>query len=121
MKYIPIILSIGLVVLLLRVFRGKIVQWLFQLRAKLKLQSLRQAIADADKDKAETKRKNMVVFNTTTGTFEPVQKKLLKKIANGKKQEAVPNGFRQKRATKSKYITKSKVREVEKKSLYITN
>ena len=121
MKYLPVILSIGLVLLVLRVFRHKIVQWLFNLRAKLKLQSLRQAIADADKDKAETQRKNMVVFNTSTGTFEPVQKKLLKKIASTKKQDAVPNGYRMKKAVKRSYITPGKVKEVEKKSLYITN
>lgn len=115
---IPILLAF---VLLLRVFRGRIRQWLIQLRAKLQIRSLRTAIADADKDKKETNRKNLVVFNTVSGKFEPLQKKMLKRMAAIKEQPKVLNGYKQQKAVKKYNITGDKVKVVEKKSLYSTN
>lgn len=92
-------------------------------RASLKIQSLRKAIAQADKDKDDTARKNMVVFNTAIGEFEPIQKKLLKVVerksrnTNNAKMTEGRKRFMQK---KKKHLNQS-VKELEKKSLYVTN
>lgn len=87
---------------------------------RLHLRSLRSAINDADKDKDETGRKNMVIYNSSISAFEPIQKKVLKRLATGKIQERVPAGFRQPKAKKRTALNVEKVKEVEEKSLYIT-
>lgn len=122
MKYLPIILAIGTVLLLLRIFRVRIVRWLIKLRSRLHIQSLRTAISEADKDKAETQRKNMVVFNTVSGQFEPLQKKVLKQIEqkgknknNGKMTEGRKKFMREK-----KKLLNQPVKQIEEKSLYVT-
>lgn len=95
------------------------------LRSKLQIQSLRSAIRDADMDKDETGRKNMVVFNTTGGNFEPIQKNLLKKIANRNKNKnngKLTDGRKKFMKKKKKsQIDTDKVKTIEKKSLYVTN
>jgi hypothetical protein len=48
-------------------FTSWLIKKLLSLRAKLQLGSLRVAIGEADKDKAKTDRKNMVVFNAYSG------------------------------------------------------
>lgn len=114
--------------LVLRVFRKPIRNWLLRLRAKMQIHSLRNAIAGADEDKAETGRKNMVVYNTVSGEFEPLQKRVLKRISNNAKRKnnskmtdgrkwAQQNG---KTKTGKRYFTHKRVKETEKKSLYVT-
>lgn len=89
----------------------------------MQLGTLRTAIHDADKDKAETDRKNIVVFNSTANIYEPVQKRMLKFVAKNKTQKKVANGFKQPKAyvKRNKSITLDRIKEVEKKSLYVTN
>lgn len=127
MKYLPIIGSILLLVLLVRVFRHKIVGFLLHLRGKLHLQSLRTAINEADKDKADTGRKNMVLPDSTMGQFEPYQKKVLKAVAknNRNKNNAKMTPGRKRYLSMNKKekgtITMDRVKELENKSLYVTN
>jgi hypothetical protein len=102
----------------------KFTSWLLKrmlaLRAKLQIGSLKEAIGQADDNKEETGRKNMVVFNTTSGKYEPIQKKLLKKAASAKQQPPTRNGFRVPKAVKKTKITKERVKQIEEKSLYVT-
>lgn len=123
MKYIPIILTIGTILLLMRVFRMKILGWLLKLRAILKIQSLRVAINEADKDKEETQRKNMVVFNTVSGKYEPLQKRILKAAErSGKnKNNAKLTDGRKRFMQHKKKILNQPVKQLEEKSLYVTN
>lgn len=121
MIYIYLISSFALIITLVYVFRKQIVDYLMRLRAGLKIRSLRQAIAAADKDKEQTGRKNMVVYNTDSKDFEPVSKRLLKKSAKAKVQEQVPDGFRKMKAKKRSSLTTKTVKQIEKKSLYVTN
>jgi len=100
--------------------KKQLVKVLLKLKGKLHIQSLRTAINDADADKEKTDRKNLVVFNTSTGEFEPVQKRMLKGIAKMKSQNKVPAGFRQPKAVKKSALTLQKVKHVENKSLYVT-
>lgn len=125
MKYLLIILLICGIITVLKLFKKPIRKWMMFLRAKLQIQSLRSAIRDADKDKEETGRKNMVVFNTHGGNFEPITKKLLKAVANKNKNKnngKLTDGrkkFMQKK--KKSEIDTEKVKTIEKKSLYVTN
>lgn len=80
-----------------------IIGWLLLLRSKLRMQSLREAIQEADKVKAETKCKMIVVFNSTSGKYEPVKKKTLKL------------------AHKQRIIKIQRVKQIEKRSPYVTN
>lgn len=122
---IIILLTLVTAVTLALLFRKQLRSWLYRMRGKLHVQSLRMAIIDADKDKAKTGRKNMVVMNTTSGSFEPAQKRLLKFLAAKNKQRN--NGRltagRKKFAKRKKIteITTEKVKQVEKNSLYVTS
>ena len=109
-------------ILLIRIFRMRILKWLLNLRMKLKIQSLRSAIAGADSDKSKTNRKNMVVFNTVSGAYEPLQKRLLKTAerVSKKKNNAKMTDYRKKRRPKNKRILNMPVKELEEKSLYVT-
>lgn len=124
MKILLIILLIAGIIGVLRLFKKPIRKWMMFLRAKLQIQSLRSAIRDADKNKEENGRKNMVVFNQHGGNFEPIEKKLLKKIAqhNKNKNNAAMTDGRKKfmKKKKSHYIDNDKVKTIEKKSLYVT-
>lgn len=97
---------------------------LLKLKGKLHIQSLRQAINNADKDKSATGRKNMVVYNISSGEFEPVQKKLLKtasRVTKNKNNAAQTKGrIKFAKPTKKRYINPAKVKQTEQKSLYVT-
>lgn len=125
MNIIITIASVLAVLGLLRAFRDPIARWLIRLRGKLQIQSLRFAIEDADKDKAKTGRKNMVVFNKETGKFEPIQKRLLKvasRNSKNKSNKAMTDGRkRMMKQTKKRVFTPEKVKSLEKKSVYVTN
>lgn len=125
MNLIHLISIIGMLFLLAFLFRNKLIEQLHVLRGRLHVESLREAINNADKDKMQTGRKNMVVFNTANSEFEPVQKRMLKFLAakgkqknnakktDGRKKFAKPVGKR--------VLTGEKVKQVEKSSLYVTN
>lgn len=113
---LPILLIIRLVVGI----RYRAIRALLHLRARLQQATLRTAIYNADKDKEKTGRKNMVVFNSTQGVYEPVQKKLLKRIAKAKKPQAIRNGYRTAKAEKKAPISIHRVKVIENKSLYVT-
>lgn len=125
MNLIHLISIVGMMFLLAFLFRNKLIELLHVLRGRLHVQSLREAIHNADKDKEQTGRKNMVVFNTANAEFEPVQKRLLKFLAAKNKQKN--NGKRtdgRKKFTKpvkKRVLTGEKVKQVEKNSLYVTN
>jgi hypothetical protein len=104
--------------------RNWTVKRLLKLRAKLQLGSLREAIVQADQDKEKTGRKNMVVFNTTSGKYEPVQKKLLKaasQMGKNRSNKAHTEGRRRMLKHKERAFTPQRVKHIEKKSLYVTN
>jgi hypothetical protein len=105
--------------------RNCVVKFLLRVRSKLHIRSLRQAINDADKDKSETQRKNMVVFNTASGEYEPLQKRLLKTAAKaGKnKSNAAMTKYRKKRTPKGKkrILDPQRINKIEEKSLYVTD
>lgn len=124
MNWIVLIVVLAALVLLAVILKKKIVGWLHYLRGKLHIESLRQAINDADADKKETGRKNIVVMNTATGSFEPAQKRLLKFIAakgknknNGKKTD----GRKKFAKPVKRKLDSADVKRIEKKSLYVTN
>ena len=124
MKYIPIILTIGTIILLIRVFRVQILRWLIRLRAKLKVKSLREAIEDADKDKKKTGRKNMVVFNAASGRYEPLQKRILKagaKSGRNKNNAKMTDGRKRMMKKKKRVVDPAIIKSIEEKSLYVTN
>lgn len=101
-----------------------IIQRLLNLRARLQISSLREAIQGADKDKQHTGRKNMVVFNSTAGKYEPVQKKLLKIASNNTKNKnnkaMTPGRIRVMKKQKPRVFDPERVKQIENKSLYVT-
>lgn len=105
-------------------FTSWLIKKLLSLRAKLQLGSLRVAIGEADKDKAKTDRKNMVVFNAYSGKYEPLQKKALKAHANSRKNKsnkAMTEGRKKMMKKKpARVIDMEKVKQIEEKSLYVT-
>lgn len=120
---IIIISALIAVAVLIRLNRERIIKWLLALRASLKIQSLREAINGADADKKETMRKNMVVYNTAVGTYEPVQKRLLKQVerkGKNKNNAKMTEGRKRFMQQKKKHLSMP-VKELEKKSLYVTN
>lgn len=125
MNVIIIIVAIIITTLILaRIFRKRILGWLIRLRSKLQIRSLREAIGEADKNKADTGRKNMVVFNTVSGKYEPLQKRLLKAAANSGKNKnnaAMTDGRKRMKRKKVRIVEHSGVKNIEKKSLYVTN
>lgn len=106
-------------------FTAWMVKKLLALRAKLQISSLKEAIGLADKDKAKTGRKNMVVFNTVSGKYEPLQKRLLKNAANATKNrsnKAMTEGRkRMMKKRKARIIDMNRVHQIEDKSLYVTS
>lgn len=93
---------------LLKAFSG-VVKFLLAIKTRHQLETLRKAIHDADKDKAKTGRKNMVIYNSTKKKFEPVQKKLLKQVNQV-----------QKKNKSSRTLDPKRIHQIEKKSLYVT-
>ena len=122
MNWLVLVGIIATIVLAAVLLKGKLVKWLHYLRGYMHIENIREAIKGADKDKAETDRKNMVLINRETESFEPYQKKYLKRIANAKKVDDTPKGFRKKKAKKIKPDLKATdVAKLEKKSIYVTN
>lgn len=105
--------------------RGQFIKYLIKLRARLHISSLRTAIVDADKDKDRTGRKNIVVFNSHNGVFEPIQKKQLKAIANSRKNTSnkamTPGRRKMMQKRKARIVDQEQIKTIEKKSLYVTN
>lgn len=119
-----------ILIALVHLFRGPLVKYLTKLRGKLHIQSLRDAIGAADKDKAKTGRKNMVVLNSTSGQFESVQKRQLKILTGSRKNKsnASMTKHRKKRggmvltqSRKEKILAGSDIKTIQQKSLYVTN
>lgn len=124
MNWLVLVGIIATMVLAAVLLKGKLVKWLHYLRGKLHVESLRQAINDADADKEKTGRKNIVILNTASGSFEPAQKQLLKFLAA--KGKSKNNGKQTKGRKKFAKPVKRKmdseqVKQIEKKSLYVTN
>lgn len=101
------LITLAILATLLWIFRSSIISYLIRLRTKMSLASIRTSIHEADADKAKTGRKNIVVYNADTKRFEPVQKKQLKKVSKMKKG-------------KPGRITPERIRNMEKKSIYVT-
>ena len=105
------------------IFKKQIRKLLHRWNTKLQFASLRTAIHDADKNKIETGRKNIVVFNTSQSVFEPVQKKTLKAIANNmknKSNKAMTPGRKKMMKKHKRPVDIHRVKQIEKKSLYVT-
>jgi hypothetical protein len=124
MQTLFIILAVLIFFISVWMGRKHIIKWLLRVRSKLSLHSLRDAIHAADADKSKTGRKNMVIYNTTNKVFEPIQKKQLKTVANKLKNK---NNAAQKPGRKSalkkgktRLITPERIKQTEKKSLYVT-
>lgn len=120
---VTIILAIVIVsiVLLMRIFRKQIRRWVGVMCVRFKIGSIRTAIEEADKNRDETGRKTMIVYNTVSGGYEAVEKRLLKKAANIKnKNNAVKTDGRKKLArSKRRILDHDRVRSIEEKSLYV--
>jgi hypothetical protein len=106
-------------------FKVWLIKKLLKLRARLQIKTLRSAIDDADENKKETGRKNMVVFNAHSGKYEPIQKRLLKNAANvtkNKSNKAMTPGRKKmmKQNKKKRIVDSDRVKQIEKKSLYVT-
>jgi len=111
--------------LLMRLFRKQLRNKLLYWRQRLKVRSLRAAIKKANKIKDETNRKAIVVMNLGSGEYEAVTKKDLKQVSEigkNKSNKAMTEG-RKKYMKKRKpgRITAARVKQIEKKSLYVTN
>lgn len=124
MKWLLLISVIGAVIMILRLFRKPIRKWVYTLRAKLRIRSLREAIGEADDNKQKTGRKTMVVFNRDSGKYEPLEKKILKAAARAGKNK---NNGRQtegrkkmRNIKKKRYINSDRAKQIEKNSLYVT-
>lgn len=123
MKFLIIIAIIGSFLLLLRVFRKPIVRGLLILKAKLNIRSLRGAIQEADDNKERTDRKTMVVFNMSSGEWETVEKKVLKKASSMNRNTnnaKMTDGRRRFMKKKNRAFDNDRVKAIEKKSLYVT-
>lgn len=125
MNWFIIILSFLSMVVMAILFRASIIKFLYRLRSKLQIHSLREAINEADKNKEETGRKNMVVFNSHSGKYEPLQKRILKaasRLNRNKSNKAMTEGRKKMmKAKKSRTFTNDRVKQIEKKSLYVTD
>lgn len=120
---VTIILTI---VFILRANRERVFKWLSLHRMKLRVNSARVAIKDADKNKEETGRKNMVVYNNASQAYEPIQKRLLKYVAKKQKNKSnkamTPGRKRMMRGKKKRvFINNDGVKGLEKNSIYVTN
>ncbi len=104
--------------------RSKLKRRLVKLRSKLRMDSLRTAIGKADENKKKTGRKNIVVFNNHSGTYEPLQKRLLKFAQKKGKIKGQPaqTEYRKKRPVKKKSsrFTKPLIDKLERDSAYVT-
>jgi hypothetical protein len=124
MKFLLIISIIVGFITLLRIFRKPIVKRLVKIRASLKIRSLRHAIQEADHNKASTFRKTMVVYNTSSGEYETLEKKILKKASylnRNKNNAKLTEGRKKFMKKKARAFDHDRVKNMEKKSLYVTD
>ncbi len=96
-----------------RWIRDLLIRGLLKLRALAQVQSLRDAIAEADRIHKETGKKVLVVYNKATKQWEAIEKQLLK--AAHKKHKAYNRG----RSTEPG-IPLNRVKQIEKRSVYGT-
>lgn len=119
-KLLIIIAVLGLFAFVIKMFKvqinnfflsvfGLVVKFLLKIKSKHQLETLRKAIHDADADRGKTGRKNMVIFNTTTKKFEPIQKKKLKQVSQVQKKKGG-----------KRTMSSQRIKQIEKKSLYVT-
>lgn len=94
-------------------FRPQLRMLAYKLAHKSRLHSLRHAIAQADANKAENGRKTIVIYNSTAGQYETLEKKKLKQVANLGKNKSTHQ-------TRHRIINHDRVKTIEKKSLYVT-
>lgn len=115
---------VRLIIKLIRFIRSLLINRLVKVRSKLRFQTLREAIAGADKIKADSGRKAMVLFNNSSGKYEALPKKVLKQVAEKRKVKGQPaqTEYRKKRPVKQSpgRFTNARVKQLEKKSAYVT-
>lgn len=125
---LALIISIGILLsagIALFIFRNSIRKWAYQKKTTMQLGTLRGAIHAADDDKEATGRKNLVIFNSTAGSFEPIQKKQLKaitKFGKNTNNKAMTEGRKKMMSTKKRRsVSVARSKQIEKSSLYVTN
>ena len=115
---------VTLIIKFIRYIRRLLYNRLIKIRSKLRFQSLREAIDGADKIKADTGRKAMVLFNNSSGKYEALPKKVLKAVADKRKVKGQPaqTEYRRKRPVKQSKgrFTNERIKTLEKKSAYVT-
>jgi len=124
MNWLILISIVASVLMALRVFRKQIGKWLVKINASLKIRSLRQAISEADDNKDNTGRKTIVVYNATSGEYETIEKKILKKASysnRNKNNAKLTPGRKKFKKDKTRAFSDERVKTIEKKSLYVTN
>lgn len=118
---IAIFLSAGIA---LYIFRNSIRKWAYQKKTTMQLGTLRGAIHAADDNKEKTGRKNMVIFNSTQSSFEPIQKKQLKaitKFGKNTSNKAMTKGRKKMMDNKKRRsVSVERSKQIEKSSLYVT-
>lgn len=87
-------------------FRSMALRFGLHLRAKMRMASLREAVVNADSNKAETGRRTDVLFDGND--YITVEKKKLKAVANRNKGKKHP-------------VKHKQVKEVLKRSVYVAN
>lgn len=92
-------------------FCNWVVRGLLKMRSRLRMQSLRGAIQEADKIKADTGKKAIVLFNHGAGKYEPVTKQDLKK--------AYRQGKSARKKGKKSPFTLERIKRLEKRSMYV--
>lgn len=122
---ISLYISLGifaLAALLVYIFKKQVVCWLLKLKSKCMLHGLREAIHEADADKAKTNKKNVVIYNSTKNQFEPVHKAAMKRLANSTKNKSNRKQTAgAKKAKGKRALSFDRVKHIEDKSLYVTN
>lgn len=117
-------LIVRLIVKFIFFIRNLLAKYLFRLRSKLRMDSLREAIGKADGIKKDTGRKAIVVFDNRAGSYDAFTKRVLKAVTNKRKIKGQPaqTEYRKKRPVKKSpgRFTVDRVKMIEKKSMYVT-
>lgn len=114
---------IGLLWLLISRNKIAIRNYLHKKSFGLTMHTLRPAIHAADADKEATDKKNIVILNTLTNEFEPVQKVVLKRIAakNRNTNNAAQTKYRKRNQSGgARKFDPSRISKIEKASVYVT-
>lgn len=123
-NYLILIVVVSLALVIIRMFRGPIIKYLRKIQNKIFFHSLRKAIGDADADKERTSRKNIVVYDTDDREFKPVHKRTIKQVANMTKNKSnrkqTEGAKKMNKKRKAPVLTMDRVKNIEKKSLYVT-